>query len=164
MSNRLEGMQDNIEKTDKTTKNYKTELINMQNSINNIQSLLNSKPITNIISNGSYLYKYNNKELYTMSDQTIEYNNFQENIVYENKDLLTSEEKNVQKEDNKTRVFEIEDKCKICGKVAHNKCSKCKSAFYCSKDCQTLDWKKHKKMCKKLEKENAEDVKEFFGK
>ncbi|CAG8608779.1 5623_t:CDS:1 [Diversispora eburnea] len=40
--------------------------------------------------------------------------------------------------------------CKNCKKVFNIKsgggtCSKCKSAFYCSKNCQNQDWKRHKK-------------------
>jgi hypothetical protein len=30
------------------------------------------------------------------------------------------------------------------------KCKKCKVTYYCSKDCQVADWKRHKKMCKVL--------------
>lgn len=32
------------------------------------------------------------------------------------------------------------------------KCSRCKIAIYCSKDCQKLDWKDHRLACKKIEK------------
>jgi len=32
-------------------------------------------------------------------------------------------------------------------------CSKCKSVFYCSKNCQKSDWKRHKKFC-----QNVEDI------
>lgn len=31
----------------------------------------------------------------------------------------------------------------------HMACSRCKSAFYCSKDCQVEAWKEHKRACKK---------------
>ena len=47
--------------------------------------------------------------------------------------------------------------CNCCGKVeTHNKlkaCAKCKVAHYCSKECQTQDWKKHKKECVGLSKQ-----------
>jgi tetratricopeptide (TPR) repeat protein len=41
--------------------------------------------------------------------------------------------------------------CRCCGEAnAHHVCSKCKQARYCSKECQTMDWKlyKHKLICK----------------
>lgn len=47
-------------------------------------------------------------------------------------------------------VFEdfMEDpKCAECGKVATQRCSKCKNAWYCSRDCQLRQWKAHKPIC-----------------
>jgi len=43
-----------------------------------------------------------------------------------------------------------DDVCKRCGKTSTVKtgggiCAKCKSVFYCSRDCQQEDWKRHKK-------------------
>ncbi|KAG0001555.1 hypothetical protein BGZ79_004498 [Entomortierella chlamydospora] len=35
--------------------------------------------------------------------------------------------------------------------VKHKKCSRCKKAVYCSKDCQNDDWKTHKKNCQEIE-------------
>jgi hypothetical protein len=32
----------------------------------------------------------------------------------------------------------------------HMKCQRCKSAYYCSRDCQVAHWKSHKKMCKEM--------------
>lgn len=31
--------------------------------------------------------------------------------------------------------------------TVHKRCSKCKSAWYCSKACQTADWSSHKAVC-----------------
>jgi hypothetical protein len=45
--------------------------------------------------------------------------------------------------------------CEFCGKIdgaTIMKCSRCKTATYCSKDCQKRDWKKHKAVCKLIEK------------
>eukprot|EP00729_Bicosta_minor_P017662 gene17662-biopygen9417 len=39
--------------------------------------------------------------------------------------------------------------CKAEG--AANYCGGCSQRSYCSKECQTMDWKKHKKLCKKLQ-------------
>ena len=42
-------------------------------------------------------------------------------------------------------------KCKHCKieKLKMQKCSVCKSARYCSVECQRADWPSHKKCCKK---------------
>jgi hypothetical protein len=46
------------------------------------------------------------------------------------------------------------DGCCFCRKMGgiSMKCSRCKSASYCSKECQKGDWKQHKAVCKLLEK------------
>ncbi len=38
--------------------------------------------------------------------------------------------------------------CSICSKKTIKKCSICKTAYYCSSDCQKKDWAKHKLVCK----------------
>ena len=56
-------------------------------------------------------------------------------------------------DDPKTVIFVDEKKknvCRYCGQAnAPFKCQQCKNAYYCSKDCQTDDWKilKHKIIC-----------------
>ena len=43
--------------------------------------------------------------------------------------------------------------CGFCGKEAKQslkKCGKCAMIAYCSKDCQTADWKKHREHCKSI--------------
>ena len=36
-----------------------------------------------------------------------------------------------------------------CVKSGELRCSRCKCSYYCSKECQQLCWKTHKKTCKK---------------
>ena len=48
-------------------------------------------------------------------------------------------------------VNEEKFKCGNCGENATKKCSRCKSIFYCSFDCQKTHYKStHKKVCKKI--------------
>ncbi|XP_023267436.1 egl nine homolog 1 isoform X2 [Seriola lalandi dorsalis] len=43
--------------------------------------------------------------------------------------------------------------CELCGKMENLlKCGRCRSSFYCSKEHQKEDWKKHKLICKEAEK------------
>jgi hypothetical protein len=41
--------------------------------------------------------------------------------------------------------------CDRCQSVSsnHSKCTRCKDAFYCSRECQRSDWKRHKRWCGK---------------
>ena len=36
--------------------------------------------------------------------------------------------------------------------MSRNKCSRCKTVWYCSRACQLSDWKEHKKTCKEMVK------------
>ncbi len=38
--------------------------------------------------------------------------------------------------------------CAVCGLPSTSRCSGCQQAAYCSKDCQKMDWAKHKRECK----------------
>ncbi|XP_053995372.1 zinc finger MYND domain-containing protein 10 [Hylaeus anthracinus] len=40
--------------------------------------------------------------------------------------------------------------CFLCQEVANKRCSKCKSAWYCGRECQVKDWEKHKVICEKI--------------
>ena len=63
-------------------------------------------------------------------------------------------------------VFEdfMEDpKCEECGALATQRCSRCKMAWYCSRDCQLRQWQKHKQICAmfvEAQKEAAEKMTE----
>jgi len=37
--------------------------------------------------------------------------------------------------------------CVVCHKEAEQRCSRCHSEWYCSRQCQVKDWKRHKSMC-----------------
>ena len=61
---------------------------------------------------------------------------------------------------------EIKDgykQCKKCNKMEQTlefqrslqKCARCKSAWYCSKECQRADWKAHKPFCKPVSKKES---------
>ena len=39
-------------------------------------------------------------------------------------------------------------KCAVCGDTATQRCSKCKSVWYCTRECQLSHWKEHKALCK----------------
>ncbi|KAA0707588.1 Egl nine -like protein 1 [Triplophysa tibetana] len=50
--------------------------------------------------------------------------------------------------------------CELCGKMENlMKCGGCRSSFYCSKEHQKRDWKKHKQVCKKADKLQADPAK-----
>jgi ankyrin repeat protein len=38
--------------------------------------------------------------------------------------------------------------CIVCNKPSRNRCTRC-DMRYCSSECQNIDWKQHKKICKK---------------
>ena len=44
-------------------------------------------------------------------------------------------------------------KCSDCGKDGAKKCGACGEAYYCSRQCQRRDWKKHKAACQKVQSE-----------
>eukprot|EP00742_Colponemidia_sp_Colp-10_P004995 GILJ01005336.1.p1 GENE.GILJ01005336.1~~GILJ01005336.1.p1 ORF type:complete len:492 (+),score=87.18 GILJ01005336.1:40-1515(+) len=38
-------------------------------------------------------------------------------------------------------------RCQVCGRAAANRCSKCKTEWYCGRECQVKAWKQHKPIC-----------------
>jgi zinc finger MYND domain-containing protein 10 len=61
------------------------------------------------------------------------------------------------------QVFEdfLEDpKCADCGKPAEQRCSACKNAWYCSRECQLKQWKAHKPLCDIFKREKQRQAKE----
>uniref|UniRef100_A0A8C7W2Q1 hypoxia-inducible factor-proline dioxygenase n=1 Tax=Oncorhynchus mykiss TaxID=8022 RepID=A0A8C7W2Q1_ONCMY len=50
--------------------------------------------------------------------------------------------------------------CELCGKMENLlKCGRCRNSFYCSKEHQKSDWKKHKQFCKEAEKPQCQPMK-----
>ncbi|XP_038066578.1 egl nine homolog 1-like [Patiria miniata] len=48
--------------------------------------------------------------------------------------------------------------CKCCKSTENLKtCSKCKSVFYCSREHQLQDWKKHRRYCKKISQDHHQE-------
>ncbi|KAG5855567.1 hypothetical protein ANANG_G00050420 [Anguilla anguilla] len=46
--------------------------------------------------------------------------------------------------------------CELCGKMENLlKCGRCRNSFYCSKEHQKQDWKKHKQICKEADKSQS---------
>lgn len=52
------------------------------------------------------------------------------------------------------RVCDSQSCAKSEEAIPFQKCGACERAFYCSKDCQTLDWPRHRQMCKKVKEFN----------
>jgi len=48
-------------------------------------------------------------------------------------------------------------KCSNCGKVATQRCSKCKNQWYCSRECQLKQWKAHKALCEIISNNRREE-------
>nr|XP_031838964.1 zinc finger MYND domain-containing protein 10 isoform X1 [Nomia melanderi] len=52
---------------------------------------------------------------------------------------------------DKLDCIDIKD-CFLCQEEAQKRCSKCKAAWYCGRECQVKDWPKHKVICDKITK------------
>ncbi|KAK2583290.1 hypothetical protein KPH14_009294 [Odynerus spinipes] len=46
-------------------------------------------------------------------------------------------------------------KCFLCQEQAKKRCSKCREAWYCGRECQVKDWTKHKDICEKITSSKA---------
>ena len=53
--------------------------------------------------------------------------------------------------------FMDDPKCANCGKVATQRCSKCKNQLYCSRECQIKQWKAHKALCEIISNNKKDD-------
>lgn len=76
--------------------------------------------------------------------------------------MQTFERESVQKLlDRGTTTTNSSKACSLCGKPeARNRCSRCHSDRYCSRECQVKAWPRHKAKCKKLCDELSVGVKQ----
>ena len=44
--------------------------------------------------------------------------------------------------------FQPEDSCVMCNKTQAKLCTRCRSCYYCSSNCQKSDWACHKRLCR----------------
>ena len=110
------------------------------------------------ILSGNKIYKLTSEQIKQIGNYVIK-NNF-ENIT---KEKLAKELEPVNEIYNLDNIeYFMEDPvCAQCGKLANSRCSRCKSEWYCSKECQIKRWKEHKNICKTLAalfKENEKDL------
>ncbi|OBS16730.1 hypothetical protein FPOA_12670 [Fusarium poae] len=52
--------------------------------------------------------------------------------------------------------MDMDVQCTICGSSEASRCARCRSAAYCSIECQQTDWRTHRLLCTKFA-ENAQD-------
>jgi hypothetical protein len=92
--------------------------------------------------------------------------NWKEIALYQMKNFFSPDSKQAKEDMDRLmklytdEVFEefMEDpKCADCGALATQRCSKCKQAWYCSRDCQLRQWKQHKPICSILQRDKDED-------
>ena len=110
------------------------------------------------ILSGNKMFKLTEEEIKKIGNHVVV--NYFENL---NKDKLAKELEPVNEIYNLDNIeYFMEDPvCAQCGKLANSRCSRCKSEWYCSKECQIKRWKEHKTVCKTLAalfKENENDL------
>ena len=110
------------------------------------------------ILSGNKIFKLSSEEINKIGNSVIK-NNF-ENLTREKLAKELEPVNEIYNLDN-IEYFMEDPLCAQCGKLANSRCSRCKSEWYCSKECQIKRWKEHKTVCKTLAelfKENQNDL------
>ena len=110
------------------------------------------------ILSGNKIFKLSSEEINKIGNLVIK-NNF-ENLTREKLAKELEPVNEIYNLDN-IEYFMEDPLCAQCGKLANSRCSRCKSEWYCSKECQIKRWKEHKTVCKTLAelfKENQNDL------
>ena len=110
------------------------------------------------ILSGNKIFKLTEEQIKLIGDNIV--SKYFENL---NREKLAKELEPVNEIYNLDNIeYFMEDPiCAQCGKLANSRCSRCKSEWYCSKECQIKKWKEHKTVCKTLAalfKENENDL------
>ena len=98
---------------------------------------------------GNKMFKLTNEEIEKIGNKVVK--EYFENLT---KEKLSKELECVNEIYNMDNIeyFMDDPICAQCGKLANSRCSRCKSEWYCSKECQIKRWKEHKNLCKTLAK------------
>lgn len=90
--------------------------------------------------NGQYNPEFANRYVVTLVETDIHGGPEIDKLLKEEKAFMKNLKKNEQ--------------CQTCGRndAILKQCDRCRRAYYCSKECQEKDWKRHKKECKKFKK------------
>ena len=142
------------------------QMMNLYRSLENMSLMTYSNTLTVNpfivemvpILSGNKIFKLSSEEINKIGNLVIK-NNF-ENLTREKLAKELEPVNEIYNLDN-IEYFMEDPLCAQCGKLANSRCSRCKSEWYCSKECQIKRWKEHKTVCKTLAelfKENQNDL------
>ena len=142
------------------------QMMNLYRSLENMSLMTYSNTLTVNpfivemvpILSGNKIFKLSSEEINKIGNSVIK-NNF-ENLTREKLAKELEPVNEIYNLDN-IEYFMEDPLCAQCGKLANSRCSRCKSEWYCSKECQIKRWKEHKTVCKTLAelfRENQNDL------
>eukprot|EP00050_Salpingoeca_kvevrii_P022724 m.131177 g.131177 ORF g.131177 m.131177 type:complete len:454 (+) comp9806_c0_seq5:884-2245(+) len=71
-------------------------------------------------------------------------------VFSDDQDVIAEQAKRLAKTynlDTLDALWPEDPKCALCGEPAVNRCSRCKTEWYCRRQCQVEHWSKHKEIC-----------------